>query len=133
MIIVAIVILAIVVLVLGSIDDWKTKGRQRMNTAAKPAAGAYLELLGLKVRDRVTGFTGIVESISWDLYGCIQAVVRPPIDDKGAMPDGKWLDVLRLEVLDRSPVMEIPGGFVSYGNAPVAKSDPHGPAEKPVR
>lgn len=93
----------------------------------------YLELLGLKVRDRVTGFQGIVESISWDLYGCIQAVVRPPIDDKGAMPEGKWCDVLRLEVLDSARVMEIPGGFSTYGAGPSTSAAPHGPAEKPAR
>jgi len=87
----------------------------------------FLDLLGRRVRDRVTGYEGIVESVSWDLYGCIQAVVRPPVDDKGAMPDAKWLDVLRLIELAGDRVMEVPGGaFANYGT-------PHGPAEKPAR
>jgi hypothetical protein len=34
-----------------------------------------LKLLGTKVRDVVTGFVGIVTSVSFDLYGCVQAVV----------------------------------------------------------
>ena len=102
-------------------------------TAATAAAANYLELLGFKVRDRVTGFTGIVESISWDLYGCIQAVVRPPVDDKGAMPDGKWCDVLRLEVLDAKRVMEIPGGYQTYGAGPSTTVEPNGAADKPAR
>lgn len=97
-------------------------------------AANYLELLGLTVRDRVTGFRGVVESISWDLYGCIQAVVRPPVDDKGAMPDGKWCDVLRLEVLrDHARVMEIPGGFQTYGAGPSTTTEPNGAADKPAR
>jgi hypothetical protein len=90
-----------------------------------------LELLGCKTRDRVTGMVGIVESISYDLYGCVQAVVRPPVDEKGALPDGKWFDVSRLEVLDANPVMEIPGGRFTVERA-VAGNYP-GPAEKPAR
>lgn len=113
-----------------------THGRQTepMEKSATAAAAAnYLELLGLKVKDRVTGFTGIAESISWDLYGCIQAVVRPPVDDKGAMPDGKWIDVLRLEVLDATPIMAIPGGYQTYGTGPTTTVVPNGAADKPAR
>ena len=104
-------------------------------TAGKATAAAanYLELLGLKVRDRVTGFTGIVESISWDLYGCIQAVVRPPVNDKGEMPDGKWCDVLRLDVLETTPIMAIPGGYQTYGSGPSTTQVPNGAADKPAR
>lgn len=68
-----------------------------------------LGLLGLRVRDKVTGWTGVVSCVSFDLYGCIQAVVSPPVDDKGAIQDGRWFDVSRLIVLDVTPVMEIPG------------------------
>lgn len=103
-------------------------------TTTATQAANYLELLGLTARDRVTGFKGVVESISWDLYGCIQAVVRPPVDDKGAMPDGKWIDVLRLDV-DRASgrVMEIPGGFQTYGAGPSTTTEPNGAADKPAR
>ena len=91
-----------------------------------------MELLGLKVRDKVSGMTGICETVSYDLYGCIQAVVRPPVDEKGALPDGRWFDISRLEVLNTRPVMEVPGGrfVVSRAlDAPAAR--PPGPAEKP--
>jgi len=40
----------------------------------------HLDLLGHKVTDRVSGFTGVVTSIGFDLYGCIQAVVTPGAD-----------------------------------------------------
>ena len=36
-----------------------------------------LKLLGLKVKDKVTGFTGIITSVSFDLYGCIQVIITP--------------------------------------------------------
>lgn len=69
----------------------------------------HLDLLGLSVKDRVTEFEGVVTSISFDLYGCIQADVRPV----GKTPEGKliqgyWFDVNRLAILDESPVMDIP-------------------------
>lgn len=101
----------------------------------KAEATKALGLLGLKVRDRVTGFTGVASSICFDLYGCIQAIVSPAVDDKGAMPDGKWIDVSRLEVLDAAPVMEIPGGrfTVERTDAPAAPTDHPGPNEKPAR
>lgn len=87
---------------------------------------AHLDLLGKKVRDRVSGFTGVVSSVSFDLYGCIQAAISPPIDKDGKLPDGRWLDINRIEIVDEKRVMPLP----SYAASP-AKHD-HGPAEKPV-
>lgn len=37
----------------------------------------HLDLLGRPVRDKVSGFTGTVTSICFDLFGCVQAVVAP--------------------------------------------------------
>ena len=51
----------------------------------------HLGLLGMKVIDKVTGFEGVVSSICFDLYGCVQATVTPPKDDEGKLPSGKWL------------------------------------------
>lgn len=87
----------------------------------------HLNLLGLKVRDRVTGAKGVVASISFDLYGCIQAVVNPGLDKDGKQLDQNWYDVSRLEVTDSEPVMPRPD-FVS---GPVAEGR-KGPAEKPM-
>lgn len=95
-----------------------------------------LKLLGLKVRDKVTGFTGVCESVCYDLYGCIQAAVRPMANnEKGEMPDGRWFDVSRLEVTDVAPVMEIPGGrfAVQRDQERPTPSQAFGPAEKPRR
>lgn len=95
-----------------------------------------LKLLGLKVRDRVTGLEGVCESICYDLYGCIQGAVRPQkLNDKGELIDGRWLDVARLEVLDETPVMDVPGDrfAVKRTSAPTVPTRASGPAEKPYR
>jgi len=91
------------------------------------ANGKHFELLGLKVEDVVTGFKGVVSSISFDLYGCVQAVVAPAMNDKGETPDGRWFDTKRLKVLAPAPVMEVPDfEIVPGGDArrPMAADDP---------
>ena len=68
-----------------------------------------INLLGLKVRDTVTGFTGVVTTISYDLYGCVQAIVTPSVDSKTQRrEDGQWFDTKRLVVLAKTPVMDQP-------------------------
>ena len=84
----------------------------------------YLDILGKKVRDRVTLAEGVVTSVSYDLYGCVQVVV-----DRGfskEKPDERltmWADFKRLEVLEAKPVMEQP----VFGDPGVEA----GPADKP--
>lgn len=58
---------------------------------------AHLDLLGRRVADRVTGIEGVVTSVSYDLYGCVQALVVPPASaDKARV---EWYDVGRLKTL----------------------------------
>jgi hypothetical protein len=67
------------------------------------------ELLGLKVKDRITGNVGVVTSISYDLYGCIQALVTPgQMGKEGEYPKQHWFDTSRLAVLSAEPVMNVP-------------------------
>jgi hypothetical protein len=57
----------------------------------------HLALLGYRVRDKVTGFEGVVTSVSFALYGCVQAIVTPAAkEDK--LPDSQWFDISRLEL-----------------------------------
>lgn len=82
------------------------------------STSAHLDLLGLKVKDRVTGFKGVVTSLSFDLYGCIQAIVTPQANSKGDKADSEWFDVTRLEVTDDKPVMALPDferGYIATG------------------
>jgi hypothetical protein len=89
----------------------------------------HLTLLGLKVRDRVTGLTGIATSVCFDLYGCIQATVHPGLDTTGRPGEICWYDVARLEVVDNTPVMERPAFDWS---PPAVAAGLKGPAEKPA-
>jgi len=89
----------------------------------------HLDLLGHKVKDKVSDYAGVVISISFDLYGCVQADVRPTaLDEKGQLKTGMWLDVARLEVVTKKPLMNIPNfewGIVAEGKK--------GPANLPAK
>lgn len=87
----------------------------------------HFQMLGLKVRDRVTGLTGVVVSIGFDLYGCIQCVVHPGTDKDDKMRDSLWFDIARLEALSSEPVMTRP----NYEFGPIAEGR-KGSAEKPT-
>ena len=66
-----------------------------------------LQLLGHKVKDKITGQDGIVTSMSFDLYGCIQALVLYTFKKDGQLnTETKWFDVARLNVLSKKPVMD---------------------------
>lgn len=92
-------------------------------------ADQHLALLGLKVQDKVTGREGIVTSVCFDLFGCIQAAVDPGYKDDGSRYDCSWFDVNRLNILNYTPVMQQPP--FSTLNSPIAQGE-HGPADKPA-
>ncbi len=72
----------------------------------------HIAMLGLKVEDKVTGFKGVVSSVSFDLYGCVQTVVNPGLGADGKLGDSQWFDIARLKVLDSKPVMAVPDFLV---------------------
>lgn len=55
---------------------------------------SYLDMLGYKVRDKITQFEGTAESVAFDLYGCVLVVVRP------LMPPGADQEKLRGMIFD---------------------------------
>jgi hypothetical protein len=79
----------------------------------------HISMLGTKVKDRVTGFKGIVTTISFDLYGCVQAVITSKPKDNNTKSMSGWYDVNRLEVLNRKPVMQVP----NFERGPIADGD----------
>jgi len=89
--------------------------KKKMATIKTPN---HLNLLGLKAEDVVTGFKGVISSVSFDLYGCIQAVLTPETNKDGKIESGNWLDVTRLRLLSNKPVMELPDfskGYIAEG------------------
>jgi len=87
----------------------------------------HLELLGKTARDKVTGFEGVIASICFDLYGCIQAILTPPVDKDGKKQEGCWLDINRLTIINDRPVMNVP----DFSKGVIAEGG-HGPTEKPI-
>lgn len=55
--------------------------------------------LGQKVKDRITGFEGVVTGRCAYISGCDQALVTPPVDKEGKHVEAHWFDVQRLQVL----------------------------------
>lgn len=88
----------------------------------------HLDLLGCPVVDKVTGFKGVVDSVSFDLYGCVQASLMPPVDKKGELSKSYWFDVNRLEIKSTKLVMEVPD--FEYG---IQAEGKQGPADKQCR
>lgn len=89
----------------------------------------HVNILGVKVRDKVTGFEGVAESVSFDLYGCVQVAVRPAVKDDD-LKEGRWFDVQRLTVESTDRVMPVPS-FAALATPEGVHQ--HGPAEKPRR
>ena len=81
---------------------------------------AAIDLLGYRVKDKVTGFEGVVTSVAFDLYGCIQCLVHPGLDDKGEMRELKWFDSNRLDIVSIIKAMD--SVFHSKNKGPENKS-----------
>ena len=68
----------------------------------------FIDLLGYRAKDKITGFTGVISSVCFDLYGCIQVCLTQPVDDKGQIPEraNSWFDTNRVSVDRTDRVME---------------------------
>ena len=88
-----------------------------------------INMLGLTVKDKITGQTGIIESVCFDLYGCVQVGLKPRELDKDGKPqDGRWTDINRVEVISGGErVMPVPAFQARESNP--AHYD-RGPADK---
>jgi hypothetical protein len=87
-------------------------------------------LLGFPGKDKVTGFEGVVDSICFDLYGCVQVALKPQkLKDDGGIREGVWFDVHRIDV-SSARVMK-PRDFTRLEHAPTEYD--HGPADKPTQ
>jgi hypothetical protein len=91
---------------------------------------ATIKLLGMRGKDKVTGFSGMVGSVCFDAYGCVQVALTPPVDADGKPRDGHWFDVQRIDFSEER-VMPVPD-FEGRASAPkTPQTYDHGPAEKP--
>ena len=72
------------------------------------------------VEDIITGFKGRVIARSEWLNGCMQYVVKPPIDKDGKRLDGEWIDEDQLRLVDSTNPMvrKSPSGGPQEGQRP---------------
>ena len=59
--------------------------------------------LGSKVRDSITGFTGIATSRTEYLYGCVHVGISPQELKDGKPIEVQWFDEQRVVVLEAKP------------------------------
>ena len=59
--------------------------------------------LGCTVKDRITGFVGVATGVVDYITGCSQALVQPLMAKDGTVPESKWIDVQRLEIVPGKP------------------------------
>lgn len=85
----------------------------------------YMDLLGKKGTDTVTGFKGIVTSVGYDLYGCVQVILCPEATKEGKLEDSRWFDAKRIVVTGK-PVMDVPNFEIKE------KGEEDGPELKPT-
>jgi len=88
----------------------------------------HMKLLGKTATDKVTGFKGVIDSINFDLYGCIQVSICPKSEKGITIENSRWFDVTRLKKVSVNPVMTLPDfslGYVAEGKK--------GAAEKPAK
>jgi hypothetical protein len=94
---------------------------------AFPDLTDVVSLLGRRAKDKITGAAGIITSVSFDLYGCVQATLHTGLDKDGKPAEQYWHDVQRLEPSTEPRVMEPP----KFGAKKAAEYD-NGPAAKPA-
>jgi len=115
---------------LNKIRRWTDKDKFEPAVASNKSGAPmeqYFDFLGRKGRDAVTGYEGVVSSLSFDLYGCVQVVMTGKSSDDGKIDGGHWFDIARIEILDTTPVMAPPDfskGYIAEGRK--------GAAEKPA-
>ena len=75
---------------------------------------AHLKMLGHKCKDKITGFSGVVTAVNYDVNGCIQALINPGVDKEGKLRDCHWFDVTRIEITSKDPVIKQPNYVLGY-------------------
>jgi hypothetical protein len=87
----------------------------------------FLDLLGLPVEDKVTKFKGVVTSVSFDVYGCVQCIVQPAVSKDNKPSDSHWFDWKRLTVTSKKHALKP----MPFDNMTVGQE--RGPAAKPAQ
>jgi hypothetical protein len=83
-------------------------------------------LLGKKVKDKVSGFTGIVTGRHEFLAGCTRYSVQPEVDKDGKLPEVQTFDDPQLEIVKEKKIKTT--GDRPGGPMPVTPKEKHTPS-----
>jgi hypothetical protein len=90
--------------------------------------------LGQRIRDRVSGLTGIATARLEYLNGCTQYCISPPVDKDGKRVEGWYVDQQTLELVDNGIAGLGPGGVGRADiNAPAVAAATGGPSTREPR
>jgi hypothetical protein len=68
------------------------------------------------VKDRITGFSGVVTGFVTYLSGCNQALVVPKVGKDGSFKEGQCFDEQRLEVDKKCSVIKLNNGNTPWAD-----------------
>lgn len=63
--------------------------------------------LSAKLKDKLTGFTGVATGRCESLDGCIQYLLTPQAKEGEKFPEGTYIDYQRLEIVE-DPIIDVP-------------------------
>lgn len=81
--------------------------------------------IGDKVKNRVSGFEGVITGRAEYLNGCRQYLISPPVDEKDGYRDAVWCDEQTLDVTET-------GLFVDPFSATSAPATAGGPDRRSI-
>lgn len=79
---------------------------------------------GDKVKDLVSGYTGIATSVTRFLNGCDRVCVCPPVKEDGSFQDERWFDATQCEIVQAAAIQ--PNPAVSVEKEPLRAVRPGG-------
>lgn len=68
----------------------------------------YEKNLGLTVKDRVTGFKGVIMNVTTYIHGTDRVHIQPPLDKDNKMMSGHDFDCCQLDILKNKRVIDEP-------------------------
>lgn len=81
---------------------------------------------GMKVKDKISGFEGIVTTICEHIAGCFRVGVMAGLDKDGKLLDVEYFDEPMLEVIQSKPVAE---NTNPNSGGPMTNADPGRPVD----
>ena len=76
---------------------------------------------GYTYRDKITGFEGVAIGRTIYFTGCDTVLLQPTTSDAGKLPDCHWVDISRLEKVDKARVELLTNTFPTGGAKPAPR------------